>query len=252
MPAFDRSIRAFKGVGLVPLFPGGKWSPVNLAPNTYFARGRVLGQINNSANDVQTGTMGGGPTGGFARIMAAHPMSGAKGTFDLPFNASAAVAQGLIRSLMGVTEYVVTGGPWPGTPLVFTAAGRFVSMPILLMTMSENFLTGGVLPGVTFVKTVHGRSKATFAPYVAGNADGSEVAKGLNQYECATDSAGNITFGPRAVEGYSGEVRPDAPMWVEGTFDTKELIGLDAAAAAAMGGRIVRGSVADGDLYISG
>lgn len=249
---FDRSIRAFKGVPLVPLFPGGKWSPVNLAPNTYFARGRVIGQISNAANDVQTGTVTGGPTGGLVRVMAAHPMSGAKGTFDLPFNASAAVAQGAIRALMGITEYVVTGGPWPATPLVFTAAGRFVQMPILLMTVSENLLTGGAAPAAAFVKTTHGRSKGTFAPYLAGNADGSEVAKGLLQYECATDSAGNITFGPRAVEGYSGEVRPDAPMWVEGTFDTKEIVGLDAAAVAAMGGRIVRGSVADGDLYIAG
>jgi hypothetical protein len=249
---FDRSIRSFQGVGLVPLFPGGKWSPVNLAPNTYFARARVLGQITNAANDVQTATVTGGPTGGLVRVRAAHPMSGAIGTFDLPWNATNVVAQSAIRGLMGPTNYNVTGGPWPGTPLVFTAAGQFVSMPILLMVVSENLLTGGAAPAATFVKTTHGRSKGTFAPYVPGNADGSEVAKGLLQYECATDSAGNITFGPRAVEGYAGEVRPDAPMWVEGTFDTKEIVGLDAAAVAAMGGRIVRGSLADGDLYIAG
>jgi hypothetical protein len=186
------------------------------------------------------------------RIAFAHPMSGMMGTFDLLYNSSAAQAQTAIRALAGQTAYTVTGGPWPATPLVFTAAGPFVGMPILLMSVRSNLLTGGANPTVTFVKTTHGRSRGTFAPYTPGAADGSEVARGILQYEAATDSAGNITFGPVALEGYAGEVSPDAPMFVEGTFDTKELVGLDAAAVAALGGRIVRGTIADGELYIAG
>lgn len=250
--AFDRAIRQYKGNPLQPVHPGAKWTPVNLAPNTYFARGRLLGQITNTANDVQTATSTGGATGGLVRVAFAHPMSGMMGTFDLLYNSTATQAATAIKALAGQTAYTVTGGPLNTTPLVFTAAGPFVAMPILLMAVRNNLLTGGTAPAVTFVKTTNGRSRGTFAPYTPGASDGSEVAKGILMYEAATDSGGSITFGPVAVEGYAGEVYPDAPMYVDGTFDTKELFGLDAAAVAALGGRIVKGTIADGDLCIVG
>jgi hypothetical protein len=250
--AFDRSIRRYMmGNGVIPLFPGGKWSPVNLAPNTYFAKGRVLGQITGSANDVQTFTMAGGPTGGHVTVRGAHPASGAFGTFELPWNATATQARDAIRALFGATSFNVTGGAWPGTPLVFTAAGEFVGMPILLFTVDNSALTGGADPEATVAHTTIGRSACTMAPYLNANADGSEVARGVCQYECSTDSAGNITFGPAAIEGYAGEVFPDAPMWVEGTFNCADLVGLDANAVGDLG-RLVRGDVSTGEIYITG
>jgi hypothetical protein len=251
---WDASIRRYNPVKLLPLYSGANYRErhVNLAPNTYFARGRVLGQVTNSANDVQTLTMGAGPTGGFARVRIAHPMSGAFATFDLPYNATNAVAQGLIQARVGSGNYTVTGGAWPGTPLVFTAAGQFVGMPVLLFTV-ESFLTGPGAPYTpTVAKTTNGRSQGTAAPYAAANADGSQVARAVMPWECATDSAGNITLGPKAQEGYRGEVFPSVPVYIGGlTLDTKELVGLDQAAVDSLG-RISWGTLADGELELIG
>jgi hypothetical protein len=50
-----------------------------------------------------------------------------------------------------------------------------------------------------------------------------------------------------AVEGYNGEVECYATSYVSGYFDTKELVGLDAAAVADLG-KLIRGTLADGIL----
>src|SRR4051794_7256580 len=75
--------------------------PVNLAPNTTYARGRVLGHVANPADEVQTLTVTGGPTGGQVTVNARHPYSGVVGDIVLPYNASSAVAQAAGRTLFG-------------------------------------------------------------------------------------------------------------------------------------------------------
>lgn len=247
---FDRSIRQYTGVHLVPIIRTGKEYelPVNLAPNTYFARGRVLAQYNASANDVQTVTVTGTPTGGDVLFTLANPYSGAFGTFAVPYNATSTVAQTAIRALAGATEFTVGGGAWPGTPLVFTAAGRYANMPILLMKVTSR-LTGGTTPAVTIAKTTNGRSKGTYGWAADGGSAGLDVARCIISYECTTDSAGNITLGAYAQEGYAGEVFPDVPAWHAGVFDTKELVGLTATMVPQLG-RLTSGTVADGHLAI--
>src|SRR3954454_9431108 len=101
--------------------------PVNLAPNTVFARGRVLGQLSASANEVQTLTVTGGPTGGTVTATVVHPITGPTLTFELPFNANNATAQASARSVLGAND-TVSGGPLPGPPISFTFNSDFGSI----------------------------------------------------------------------------------------------------------------------------
>jgi hypothetical protein len=248
MPILDSSIRQYMSNPLMPLYPGSKQLPVNFAANTYFARGRVLGQITSSANDVQTIAFGGGPTGGSAKIKVYHPLSMASAALDIAYNASAATVQALLVSVLGA-NVTVTGGPLPGAPLVVTFSGQFVEMPVALMSLVSSALTGGA-PTVTITHTTIGRSIATFAPYVGANSDGSQVAKCLNMYELVTDSGGNVTFGRQTFEGNNGVIEPYAPAHYSGAFATEEIVGLDMGAVAQLG--TLDGTLAKGILFLRG
>lgn len=248
MAILDSSIRQYMSNPLMPLYPGSKQLPVNLAANTYFARGRILGQITSSANDVQTIAFGGTPTGGSAKLRVYHPLSMANATFDLAYNSSAATLQALLTAILGA-NVTVTGGPLPGANLVVTFSGQFVEMPVALMSLVSSALTGGT-PTVTITHTTIGRSIATFAPYLTGNSDGSQVAKCINMYECVTDSGGNITYGTATFEGNNGVINPYTPAHYYGAFATQELVGLDAGAVAALG--TLDGTIANGVLFLRG
>lgn len=250
MPTFDGSVNVYSGRKLVPIYKPEKADelPINLVPNQRYERGRVLGHVTTPTNDVQTLTITGTPTGGSLTIRAFDPYGGGSGTFVLPYNASNATAQGLVRAVLG-PHITVTGGALPGTAMVFTASGSFVSMPMNLFQIEANNLTGGSTPGggATFVHTTIGANTGQFGKYDNTAVNGLEIARRINAYEVAVDSGGNITFGPVAVEGYNGEVSAAATAYVSGYFDTKELYGLDAAAVADLG-RLVHGTIADGIL----
>jgi hypothetical protein len=251
MAGFDGSINIYSGRKLVPIYKPEKADelPINLVPNQRYERGRLLGHVATPTNDVQTLTVTGTPTGGSLVIRAFDPFGGGSGTFVLPFDANAATAQTAVRSVLG-PHITVSGGPLPGTALVFTASGSFVSMPINLMQIESNLLTGGATPGggASFVHTTIGANSGQFGKYdPAGPDNGLRTARRINAYEVAVDSGGNVTFGPVAVEGYNGEVFPAATAYVSGYFDTKELYGLDATAVGQLG-RLVHGTVADGIL----
>jgi hypothetical protein len=220
--------------------------PINLAPSTVFLRGRLLGQVTNSANEVQTLTVTGTPTGGSITVTMIDPLSLSPVSFVIAYNATNAVAQAAARAVLG-PNVTVTGGALPGTPLVFTATGDFVNLPIALMTVATNALTGGTTPAASFARTTTGRTKNTYANYVGGNSDGTEVARCILDRDCATDAGGNITWGPSAVGGYAGDTYKSTPAWFRGFFDTKEILGLDAAAVVELG-RLWSGTVADGVL----
>lgn len=245
---FDGSINIYSGRKLVPLYKPDKADelPINLVPNTRYERGRILGFLDAAVNDVQTLTITGTPTSGNVVVRAFDPFGGGSGTFILPFNASAATAQALVRAVLG-PHITVTGGDLPGTALVFTGSGSFLGMPINLMQVESSTLAGGTTPAAAIVHTTIGANKGQAGKYDDAASNGLQVARAINAYEVAVDSGGNVTFGPVAVEGYNGEVFPAATAYVSGYFDTKELYGLDAAAVADLG-RLIRGSVADGVL----
>ena len=108
---------------------------------------------------------------------------------------------------------------------------------------------------VTYAKgTVLGEVTATpglFKAYASASSDGSQVPKAILQYDCATDSSGNITIGASAGGAAFGVTHKSAPAYFAGTFKTAELVqsgagAIDANALSAGGWRLISGSVTDG------
>lgn len=90
-----------------------------------------------------------------------------------------------------------------------------------------------------------------FAPYVAGNADGTGIARLILETDCATDSDGYITLasltfgsGPLADRRYDR-----ASAFFCGTFRTTDLVGLDELAVSQLG-RLIQGVVTNGMLRL--
>lgn len=247
MPGFDGAFSIYTGKKLLPLYKPEKADelPVNLIPGITYERGRVLGQITAAVNDVQTLTTTGVPTGGTITVRAYEPYGGGSGTFVLAYNSTAAAAQTAIRAVMG-PHITVTGGALP-TGLVFTASGSFVSLPIDLMTIETNGLTGGTASAAAVAHTTIGANKGMHGKYDDTAVNGLQTAKCINAYEVTVDGGGNVYFGASSSQNVAGETIPAATSYVSGYFDTKELVGLDAAAVADMG-RLVRGVLADGVL----
>jgi hypothetical protein len=94
---------------------------------------------------------------------------------------------------------------------------------------------------VVAVKTADGKWYA----YANGNADGTEVARGIAVYAFTTDGSGKVTIASDKSVVYDG-----APVYLAGTFRTTELTGLDAPGVVDLG-RIVEGQLADGVLRVT-
>jgi hypothetical protein len=245
----DRSLLHYSGQKLLPLHKPelADEMAVNLAPNTRFRRGQVIGQITGSATAVQTITFTGGPTGGSATILIRDPRSGGWALVEIPYNASAAAVQGLLVQHYGA-NVTVTGGALPAAVTV-TFSGALANIPINQFELHTNALTGSGDEGVTLATTTQGRSKSTWAPSLDASSDGSQVGRAVIAYECATDSAGWATLGPYSIEGYAGQVMKDVPAYIAGYFDTKKLVGLTATQLGNLG-KLVNGVLADGEIRI--
>lgn len=236
---------------LVPIY--GDENPtlcqaINIPVSTVIAHGTVLGQVTTSANDVQTITMTGTPTGGtFTWVISG--IAGV-GNFVLPFNATATVAQGLLAAIVGSGNVTVTGGPMPGSTLVVTYTGALAKAPVPLMTAGTNALTGGSSPTSTVAHTTVGVTAGTFAAYASGNSDGTQVATCIAKYDMASDAAGNITYGSAATGGQWGESYNSAPAYFAGYFRTEQLVGLDATSIASLG-RLISGTSTKGILKVN-
>jgi hypothetical protein len=92
--------------------------------------------------------------------------------------------------------------------------------------------------------TVLGKVTATpgqLKAYADANSDGSGVAAGILRDACVVAS-GVITV----RDEHGGGVVQSVPVYYGGVFKTSELTGLDAAAVADLGGKLISGTVADG------
>lgn len=87
--------------------------------------------------------------------------------------------------------------------------------------------------------------------YDDGHSDGTEVARGIAQFDMQTDSAGLVTLSSTASQagGEHGEQMQTAPVWVGGFFYTEDLTGLDAAGVADLG-RLIKGDTTSGILSV--
>jgi hypothetical protein len=245
----DAPVLRFNASPLIPFYGHGKRSHVNLPPNTIYPKGTILGQVTSSANDVQTITITGTPTGGSFTITVSL-MGISQTTTPLAFNASTAAVQSALQALTLVGANVAVTGT-AGTSYVLTFNGNLAASPIPPVTVAAS-LTGGATPAATPVHTTTGRTAGTYAQYASGNSDGSQVPKCITEYDCATDSSGQISLGALPVGGQWGETFDSIPAYFTGDFATTDLVNLDANAVTAWGAaRLLTGTVASGILHIA-
>lgn len=114
---------------------------------------------------------------------------------------------------------------------------------VVKLKASTVYAKGTVLGEIT-------ASPGTFAPYADANADGTQTARAILPYACATDASGDITLGSASGGDDRQHTLPTVPVYVGAAeFHTTDLTGLDAAAVADLG-RLVQGTVADGILRL--
>lgn len=229
-------IRTYKGQGLQPaIYPERSLTDAKgFAPGTYVA-GQVVGHAALNlvaANDVQTITVAG--TGGSFVLSF-----GGFNTAALPFNVTAAALQAALEGLasVGVGNVAVAGGPGATAPLVVTFQNKAGNLPQPLITVLSNAVTGGAGPSV--VHTTTGRAAGgVWGSYASGNTDGTQVAKGVLEYDLVVDNWGRHLVGG----GEWGVNELTAPVFIQGFYRTADLTGLDANAVANLG-RLAMGDV---------
>ena len=79
--------------------------------------------------------------------------------------------------------------------------------------------------------------------------DSTSTELGILEYDIATDAAGNVYFGQQAGSEW-GQAYLSAPIYVNGDFDTTDLIGLDANALRLLKGRLISGTLTKGVVHI--
>lgn len=134
-------------------------------PDGYFKSGLALGKIASSglygpyagrANEVQSVTLTGVPTGGTFTL-----------TFDgettaaIAYNAAASAVQTALEALSSINPGDVTvtgdaGGPW-----TVTFGGQYLGVNVPTMTKDETSLTGGTSPDVAVAVVTAGGSTAS-------------------------------------------------------------------------------------------
>jgi hypothetical protein len=106
-----------------------------------------------AANEVQTLTITGTPTGGTFTLIF-----GSETTSALDFDFTAAEIDTALEALdnIGAGDVTCSGGPLPGTPVVITFGGNLANAKMPLMTTDDALLTGGTDPTATVARTTTG------------------------------------------------------------------------------------------------
>jgi phage tail sheath protein FI len=132
---------------------------------TYFFSSQVLNQLTTpGANEVQSVTIGGAPTGGTFTLKF-----GAKTTPGIAFDAFAADVQTALEALTTIgTGNVTVSGP-KGGPYSVTFVGGLGAATQPAMTKNDSGLTGGTSPSVTVAQTTAGAAPV-FTALLAGAA----------------------------------------------------------------------------------
>lgn len=110
-------------------------------------------------NEVQTGSVTGGPT-----ALSPHLTFGGR-TVVIPSAASitAATVLAALEGLasIGLGNVAVSGGPWPGTPIVVTFTGKLGGLDVALISTAGSQFTGGTGPAISFTETTPGADAAS-------------------------------------------------------------------------------------------
>lgn len=161
---------------------------VFIAP--YSATGITTLTGGSPANEVQTVTITGTPTGGtFALTFSGQTASG------IAYNAIASAVQTALVGLsnLDVGDVTVTGGPGPGTPYVVTFGGTYADTDVPQMTAASS-LTGGTTPAVAVTTTTPGTA-VDLADLPAGWIDLGWITSDGVTYGRTTDVSDVTSFG---------------------------------------------------------
>lgn len=129
---------------------------------------KVYQGLGANANDVQTVTITGTPTGGTFTLTFNGQV-----TANIAFNATAATVAAALAALSSIGSSAnvnVTGGPGPGTPWVVTLQGSLGNQLQSAMTANGAGLTGGASPAAAVTHTTPG----TTAEQIIGVFDGPD------------------------------------------------------------------------------
>jgi hypothetical protein len=117
--------------------------------------------------EVQTISITGGPTGGTYTLTF-----NGQTTAAIPYNATSGQVKTALENLSNIDpgDVAVAGGPHPGTAIVVTFGGQYLSDDVAQMTATGS-LTGGTSPAVSVATTTAGGG--------ASASDGTEVLAGF-------------------------------------------------------------------------
>ena len=90
-----------------------------------------------STSAVQTVTITGTATGGSFTLTFNAITTGA-----IAYNSTAAAVQTIMDTAFGQGQFIVAGGPLPGTPMTFTFTGDYGQQTVAIMTANSALLTG--------------------------------------------------------------------------------------------------------------
>ncbi len=209
-----------------------KTMPVLLPGGIDYAAGTVLGAVTGAqANDVQTVTITGTPTGGTIRLLLNGELTSA-----IAYNASAADVQTALEALdsVGSGNVACTGGAFPGSAVVCTFQGDLAARPIPLMT-ALNSLTGGTTPAVSVAHTTPGTyGPGQFAAYDDSASDGTQTAVCILKRRVQTNLKGEVLLDSGVTS-----LQRSSSAYYQGAFYTADLTGLDANGVADLGRLLV-------------
>ncbi len=237
------AIQTYTGGGLMPIITpeSARMLSIQLAANTTYASGTVLGQIEGTGtavNEVQTLTATGTVSGGTYRLQ----IDGYT-TSSLAYNASNATIQAALEALpnIGTGNIAVGGGAFPGTPATFTFQGSCAGLAFPVITVISSVTGGG---SIAMARTTAGKpAKGYFDAYdnsASGDFAGLSTAKCLIKYASRTDAYGRIWPGTSVGASDNGAFDWTTPAYFSGYFATGDgsallLTGLDSNGVTDLG-----------------
>lgn len=220
--------------------------------STQLSMGQVVGQVTEAAaNDVQTITISGAPTGGTFGLLIGGAFTTPQVLNNIPYNVTAAALQALLTALPGIGagNLACAGGPLPGSGITVTGSGALAAQTLPILQVVNSQLTGGTSPAVAVAHTTVGVANGSVNAYNSGNSDGTEIPIGIAQVTATTDIFGNSFYGTQGSGMEFQQSKLTTPILIRGYFNTSTLVGLDSNAVSKFG-RLVSGTLSNGVLEV--
>lgn len=230
--------------GLVPYYPNGALvENVKLPNSQVYSKGQILAE-QYGTDEVQTITLAttNSDLGGTYTLTF-----GGQTTSAINYNATAAQVQTALQGLssIGANNVTVTGTTptqSAGGVLTVTFVNALGATNVAQITADGSSLTGtnaSITPATTTPGTA---GTHLWYAWDSTQTDGRQIPKKILQYDCATDSSGNHTWGGAAGSSDWNFTLPYVPAFFSGYFWSADLVGLTEAALAVSGGHLIMNS----------